>query len=73
MESSSSTTTTQSINKNDSWIPEGFVCITGPDNQKYIVPEYLVPDLDQAFHSERKKENLGTLSAKGTVSFVVLA
>jgi hypothetical protein len=30
----------------DMWIPEGFVLVIGPNNQKYIMPEYCVPDLD---------------------------
>jgi hypothetical protein len=53
----------------DMWIPEGFVLVIGPNNQKYIVPEYCVPDLDIDYLSNEKKKELGATNAQGTVSF----
>ena len=50
----------------DTWIPEGFVLVIGPDNQKYIVPEYAVPDLEQNYLS--KKKELRATNAQGSVS-----
>jgi hypothetical protein len=53
------------------WIPEGYVVFIGPDNEKYIAPEFMLPTLDQDYHSNQKKAQLGALSAPGTVSFIV--
>jgi hypothetical protein len=52
----------------NSWIPEGYVLMTGPDNQDYIVPEFMVPVLDQDFNAKEKKKELGVSGALGTVS-----
>ena len=44
-----------STNKPDSvqplvtWIPEGYVLVTGPDEQPYVVPEFCVPALHHIF------------------------
>lgn len=27
------------------WIPEGYVLVTGPDDQTYVMPEFCVPAL----------------------------
>jgi hypothetical protein len=62
---SSSSTSEEKIE--DSWIPEGFVLLIGPDNKKYILPDFMEPALDQEYHSEQKKDNLKTWMAKGTV------
>lgn len=39
-------------------IPDGFTIGTGPDGQQYLVPQYMVPALDQAFVSYRTKAEL---------------
>jgi len=52
----------------DSWIPEGFVVVVGPDNEQYIVPEYAVPELEKEYESKKMKKILGAFQAKGTVS-----
>jgi len=49
-------------------IPEGFTTGIGPDGQHYLVPEYMVPALDQAFVSYRKKTELGACNAPAAVS-----
>ena len=54
----------------DLWVPEGFVVLIGPNGEKYITPEFMVPALDQDFHSNKKKESLGALGAKGSVSTI---
>jgi len=52
----------------NSWIPEGYVLMTGPDNQDYIAPEFMVPVLDQDFNAKEKKKELKVSGALGTVS-----
>ena len=42
--------------KDYTWIPEGFVLVTGPDNEMYIVPDFMVPSLNQDYRSEKKKK-----------------
>jgi hypothetical protein len=55
--------------KNDNeWIPDGFVLINGPDNERYVVPEYMVPALHQTFDAKKKKEELDVCNAMGSVS-----
>ena len=39
-------------------IPDGFTTRIGPNGQHYLVPQYMVPALDQAFASYRKKAEL---------------
>ena len=53
----------------DNWIPEGFVVLIGPDNEKYVVPEFMVDKIDQDYRSQEKKKELKASSAPGTVSF----
>ena len=53
----------------DNWIPEGFVVLIGPDNEKYVVPEFIVDKIDQDYGSQEKKKELKASSAPGTVSF----
>jgi hypothetical protein len=53
---------------NDVWIPDGFVVIVGPDDEKYIVPEFMVENLDQQFNAERRAKILRAFSAPGSVS-----
>lgn len=54
--------------KDYTWIPEGFVLVTGPDNEMYIVPDFMVPSLDQDYRSEKKKKDLKATCAPGSVS-----
>ena len=49
------------------WIPEGFVLLIGLDEEKYIVPEFLVDSFDQDYYSYKNKNKLS--GAPGTVSF----
>lgn len=58
--------------QDDNWIPEGFVLVVGPNNVKYIVPEYSLPDLDQEYLSNKNKEELRANNALGSVSFLIL-
>ena len=58
--------------EDDTWVPEGFVLVMGPNNQKYVVPEYCVPDLDQKYLSNKKKENSNANNAQGTVSYLFI-
>ena len=49
-------------------IPDGFTVGISPDGKQYLVPQYMVPALDQAFASYRSKEDLGVVNAPGGVS-----
>jgi hypothetical protein len=68
MQSSDPSTSRVSQNNDESWIPEGFVQLTGPNDEKYIMPEFMVPALDQDYKSHCKGVELKAWSAKGTVS-----
>jgi hypothetical protein len=57
-----------SIEKDNTWVPEGFVCILAPDEKQYMVPEYMVPAIFQQFNAKTNMEDLNVLSASGTVS-----
>jgi hypothetical protein len=50
------------------WVPDGYVRLEGPGYKTYIVPEFMVPALDQDYHSNKKKDELKVVYAKGTVS-----
>jgi len=52
------------------WIPEGFILVKGPDDEKYLVPEFMVQEMEQQFYSNKKKEDLNAFKLSGTVSFV---
>ena len=52
-----------------SWIPEGYV---GPDDEKYLVPDFMVDSIDQDYHLIVKKKELKAYSAPGTVSHILL-
>jgi len=52
----------------NSWLPEGFVFVTGPDEEVYIVLEFMVPELDQNYNAKQKKLELRASSAAGSVS-----
>ena len=63
-----SSSTVVGIQSDDSWIPDGFILIVGPDDKKYIVPEFMATALDKDYHSGKKKEELKSFSTAGTVS-----
>ena len=50
------------------WVPEGFVAILGPDNQHYVVPEFMVPALHQILDVNEEKKKIPIGKAAGTVS-----
>jgi hypothetical protein len=53
----------------NTWVPDGYIRITSPENEEtYIVPEFMVPALEQDYHSIKKKDELKVVYAKGTVS-----
>lgn len=52
----------------DIWIPEGFVTAIGPNDEKYIVPDYMFPALQQQWIASQKKLDLDADTAPGTVS-----
>jgi hypothetical protein len=54
MESSSSNIFVPKKDSTANWIPEGFVLLIGPDEEKYIVPEFLVDSIDQDYYSYKK-------------------
>ena len=68
MKSTAPSTSYEGLQSIDTWIPEGYVQIVGPDNKKYILPEFMVPALGQDYHSAKRKEDLKTFKAPGTVS-----
>ncbi|KAH9484636.1 hypothetical protein JR316_0004118 [Psilocybe cubensis] len=47
--------------------PEGYIVMLAPDEQKYMVPLHLVPDLQHAFESYRHKMRLGVPQASSSV------
>jgi hypothetical protein len=55
----------------NNWIPEGFVLVIGPDNNKYIMQEHVVPALEQDFLAYGRKMVLETFNASGTVSISI--
>ena len=63
-----SSSTVVGIQSDDSWIPDGFILVVGPDDKKYIVPEFMAMALDKDYHSDKKKEELKSFSVAGTVS-----
>jgi hypothetical protein len=67
---SSGPTKQKSGESDDTWIPEGYVVLRGPNGEKYIAPEFMLPALDQEFHSNERKSSLSALNAKGTVSSI---
>jgi len=49
-------------------IPDGYTTGTGPDGQQYLVPQFLVPALGQAFASYHNKIELDVSNEGGGVS-----
>ena len=49
-------------------VPDGFTMGVNSNNQQYLVPQYMVPALDQAFSAYQSKADLGVLNACPGVS-----
>jgi len=63
-----SNTSSSNLPIKNQWIPEGYLLVNGPDNEKFIVPEFLLPLLEQDYQSEELLERYSVTSAPGTVS-----
>ena len=50
-------------------IPDGFMISTVPNGQQYLVPQFMVPALDQAFVAYQHKWDLDVSNVQGGVSF----
>jgi hypothetical protein len=61
----------QSLEVEDPWIPEGFEEVEADDRTKYIVPEFMVETLQQAYCAKKKKEELKAFKASGSVSIII--
>jgi hypothetical protein len=62
--------TSGSSKRDKTWIPEGFLEVDGPDKRIYVVPEFMVPALQQDYNANKKKEDLNAFQASGSVSVV---
>jgi len=49
-------------------IPDGYTTATGPDGQKYLIPQFMVPALGQVFASYNNKIELDVPNSQGGVS-----
>ncbi|KAF8950431.1 hypothetical protein BDZ97DRAFT_1771257 [Flammula alnicola] len=49
-------------------IPDGFAALLGPDGDRYIVPEFMIPATHQAFEAYRKQVKLDVANANGGAS-----
>jgi hypothetical protein len=56
------------IENEPTFIPEGYVVVTGPDEQRYVVPQFMVPALHQSFDGFRLKTSLNASGRAGSVS-----
>ncbi|KAF8805545.1 hypothetical protein BYT27DRAFT_7212916 [Phlegmacium glaucopus] len=54
-------------NSENPWILEGCVTVVGPNDQRYLVPGFMLPAMHQLFDGHRKKEELKAFGASGTV------
>ena len=54
-------------------VPDGFTMCLGPDDKECVLPQYLIPALDHAFASFRKKGDLQVLKAKPQVSLTAIS
>jgi hypothetical protein len=52
-------------------VPEGYTAGIGPDGKKYIVPQFMVPALDQAFDSYRKQMDMKVFEESAQVSIAL--
>ena len=51
------------------WIPEGYVITLDPDDRQYIVLEFMVLAMHQAYQHYRHKKDFNAFGAAGGVSF----
>ena len=54
-------------------VPDGFTTRLGPNDKEFLVPQYLILALDQAFVTFRKKVDLEVLKAKPQVSYSAIS
>jgi hypothetical protein len=54
---------------NSSWIPEGYVEVIAPNGQKYLVPRFYAPSLNNSLEGSEVKKKLNIEKASGTVRF----
>lgn len=59
--------------KANDWLPEGYVVALDPEDREYIVPEFMVPALHQAYAGYRHKKNLNAFGAPGSVSGILFS
>ncbi|KAF8809317.1 hypothetical protein BYT27DRAFT_7210287 [Phlegmacium glaucopus] len=52
-------------NSETPWILEGCVIIFGPNDQRYLVPAFMLPEMHQLFDGHQKKEELKAFGASG--------
>lgn len=50
------------------WIPDGFELVRGPDGERFIIPEYLFPALQQKYNANEREIELKATEASGSVS-----
>lgn len=66
------TSNTDECSKHNFTVPDGYIIINGPDNQKFLVPEFMVPALQQNLDANQKKQDLDVFQAAGSVSKLFL-
>jgi hypothetical protein len=66
-------TAPKTIDQTKSFPPDGYVTVMGPDEQCYLVPEFMVLALHQTFEGYYKKRDLEVFSAAGAVSFLSIS
>jgi len=54
-------------NVSTTWVPDGYAVVIGPDNRHFLVPEFMVPALQQTFDGQEIKLALGVFEAAGSV------
>ena len=54
------------------WIPKGYVIAFDSEDQQYIVPEFMVLAMHQAYASYCHKQDLNAFAAAGEVSTTLL-
>ena len=50
------------------WIPRGYMQVNSPDNEQYILPEFMFLALQQECNAYMKRQDLGADQASGLVS-----
>jgi hypothetical protein len=59
------------LGNDNAGIPDGFTVIFGPDGQRYLVPEFLVSDMNQTILGQMQKKDLGVEKASGSVRCLI--